>query len=71
MVVEQLYVPAMTETHCLLAIEQAIKRVPGVQAVQINVSAQTVRVLHDGRTNVSWLIEAIQRAGYCDVAVLA
>ncbi len=71
MVIEQLYVPDMTGMHCLPAIEEAIKRVPGVQAVQINLSARTVRVLHDGGTHVSWLIQAIQRAGYHDVAVLA
>lgn len=70
MIVEQLYVPDMTGPHCLPAIEQAIKRVPGVQTVQINLSARTVRVLHDGRTDVSWLIQAIQWTGYRDVAVL-
>lgn len=70
MVMEQLYVPGMIGPSCLSAIEQAIKRVPGVQAVQINLSTRTVRVLHDGHTNISWLIQAIQQIGYRDVAVL-
>jgi Cu2+-exporting ATPase len=50
---------------CSITIEEAIKRVPGVSDVQVQAAAQRARILIDpGRTKLSEIVAAVQRAGY-------
>ncbi|MCU0493070.1 MAG: heavy-metal-associated domain-containing protein [Chloroflexaceae bacterium] len=70
MAVEQFRVPEMSCQHCVRAVTKEVSAVPGVQNVQVELSNKTVRVEHDGNTNVSTLIHAINEAGYTDVSVL-
>jgi copper chaperone len=58
-------VPGMTCEHCVAAVGAEVGRVPGVEAVAVDLATKEVRVTGDpGRDDV---IAAIDEAGY-DVA---
>lgn len=71
MAIEQFRVSAMSCQHCAQAITKEVSSVPGVRAVQVNLSDKSVRVEHDGSVSIRALITAINKAGYDQVAVLA
>ncbi len=71
MVIDQFRVPAISCQHCVNAITKEVSAVPGVHAVQVNLNDKSVRVEHDENVNVATLLEAINEAGYDEVAVLA
>ena len=50
---------------CAIAIEDALRKVPGVHEVQVQAASQRARILLDPqRAKLSQLVAAIQRAGY-------
>lgn len=71
MSIEQFRVPAISCQHCVNAITKEVQAVKGVNLVQINLDAKSVRVEHDGSVQVAMLIGAINEAGFDEVAVLA
>jgi copper chaperone CopZ len=70
MTIEYMRVPALHTQQDSQSIEAAVQAVPGVWQVVANLADQTVRIEHDGSTQVSTLIAAIKQAGYAEVFVL-
>lgn len=71
MIIDQFLVPEVSCQHCVSAITKELRALPGVKNVVVNLSDKSVRVEHEGRVSTSKLIEAIHKAGYDEVAVLA
>lgn len=71
MAVEQLLVPAMSGDQSVRDIGKTVNEVPGVRLVVVNLADKSVRIEHDGRAELDALIQAINDAGYDQVAVLA
>lgn len=71
MAIEQFYMPEVSSQLAADILIQALRRINGVQAVQVALATHTLRVEHNGRVEVSTLIKAINRAGYSHVSVLA
>jgi copper ion binding protein len=70
MTIDQFRVPGMSCDHCVRAITEEVKGVPGVKQVAVNLADKSVRVDHTGEVGVGELIKAINEAGYEEVAVL-
>jgi copper chaperone CopZ len=70
MAVEQLLVPAIASVDAVRTISSAVRAVPGVRLVTVNLATRSVRVEHDGSVRPEVIIQAIQRAGYAEVAIL-
>ena len=58
-------VPGMTCEHCVAAVDAAVRRVPGVADVAVDLAAKEVRVTGDAARDD--VVAAIDDAGY-DVA---
>jgi copper chaperone CopZ len=71
MMVDQFLVPDMTDSRAAGALQAALQGVPGVHMVVVDITTRAVRITHDERVGVSALIDAIRRAGYRQVSVLA
>jgi copper chaperone CopZ len=71
MIIEQFLVPEMADSRDIRHIEDALRTLPGVQQVQCNIAQQSVRIAHDEQTSIAHLIDALRRAGYQRVSVLA
>ncbi len=69
--VEQFLVPGVSCDHCVRAITREVGAVPGVRQVTVNLADKSVRVDHDGTASPEALIQAIDQAGYDEVAILA
>jgi copper chaperone CopZ len=70
MIPEQFRIPQMSTAHAARQVTETLQAIPGVRDVQVNLADTSVRLLHDERVNVSTLVQAINRAGYTEVAVL-
>ena len=57
-------VTGMTCDHCASAIRAEISKLPGVTAVDVDVTAGTVRVCGDPLPGEALLREAVEEAGY-------
>lgn len=57
-----LAVSGMTCNGCVKHVDKALRGVPGVAAVEVNLGEKSARVVHDGP--VTLLVEAVERAGY-------
>ena len=62
-------VPGISCGHCKAAIEGEVGQVPGVDAVEVDVEAKTVRV--DGSASEELIRAAVDEAGYEVAALLA
>jgi cation transport ATPase len=51
-------------TSCALLIEKSLKKVPGVEKVNVNFSSAKAMVKADGSISQSALIKAVEDAGY-------
>ncbi len=71
MTVNQFFVGDMRSASSAAALEAALRRVAGVEQVVVLTAEKAVRVTHRDEVRVHTLVEAIRRAGYSDVAVLA
>ncbi|HNP72539.1 MAG TPA: heavy metal-associated domain-containing protein [Kouleothrix sp.] len=71
MAIEQLLVPEVSGDQSVRNISRTVNEVPGVRMVVVNLADKSVRIEHDGRANLETLIQAINDAGYEQVAVLA
>ena len=60
-----LAINGMTCNGCVKHVDQALKAVPGVQAVEVNLVEQRAKVVHDQeRAPLPLLIAAVEGAGY-------
>ncbi len=60
-----LHVPGMTCSLCPATIRTALKRVDGVERLEVDLEARTVRVwFDDARATPQRLVEATRAAGY-------
>ena len=58
----ELHVPDMTCNHCKMTIEKALKKLPGVDRVQVNLETKMVGV--DGEMGIDTVKQGIEGAGY-------
>ena len=58
----RLSIPDMSCGHCKTAVTNALSFVPGVVAVDVDLSGRTARV--EGQAPLSDLLAALDRAGY-------
>jgi len=58
----ELWVPDMTCKHCQMAIENGLRRLPGVKRVSVDLREKTVGV--DGELSLEEVTEAIRGVGY-------
>lgn len=62
---EVLKVQGMSCNHCKMAVEKAVKNLPGVSAADVDLPAGTVRVTFDpGAVSHDKIASAIDKAGY-------
>ncbi len=60
-----LAINGMTCNGCVKHVDQALKAVPGVQAVEVNLVEQRAKVVHDHeQAPLPLLIAAVEGAGY-------
>jgi copper chaperone CopZ len=71
MIQERFRVPQMRSIQASRQISETLQAIPGVQGVRVNLADSSVRILHDEQVSISMLIQAINRMGYTEVAVLA
>jgi Cu+-exporting ATPase len=57
-----LSIEGMSCASCVGRVERALKAVPGVGAVSVNLASETARLSHDGST--AEIVAALARAGY-------
>jgi Cu+-exporting ATPase len=64
-VITTLHIEGMTCNRCVTHIDQALRAVPGVSAVEVNLAEQRARVVHDPeRSPIASLVTAVEGAGY-------
>jgi Cu+-exporting ATPase len=54
----------MTCANCVRHVEEAVRSVPGVQAVRVDLRGGTVRITHTPDTDLAAIAVAIDEAGY-------
>jgi copper chaperone CopZ len=54
----------MTCGNCVKHVEAAVRAVPGVHAVAVDLARGTVRVTHGAGADVAAIVAAIDEAGY-------
>ena len=59
-----LKVEGMTCENCVKHVTEALKRVPGVQDVDVKLESGLAHVLHDGSADVNKLIAEVEEEGY-------
>lgn len=59
-----LRITGMTCNGCRKHVDAALRRVPGVTAVEVDLAAGQAKVVHEEATLEPALIEAVQGAGY-------
>lgn len=60
-----LRVSGMTCNGCVRHVDQALRGIPGVTAVEVDLAAGRAKIVHDpAQASVAGLIEAIAGAGY-------
>lgn len=64
MAVTMLSVPEIHCEHCRTAIENAVSPIDGVDAVDVDIEAATVRISHDDDMEMRPVVEAISDQGY-------
>jgi copper ion binding protein len=66
-----LSVPEISCQHCVNAITKEVSRLQGVRNVQVDLATKRVSVDTSEQVSPAQLVEAINEAGYDDVAVLS
>ena len=59
-----LRVPGMSCDHCKQSVTEALKKVPGVGRVEVDLKKKEVTVAHESRVSRATMVEAIQAAGF-------
>jgi copper chaperone CopZ len=64
-VITTLAITGMTCNGCVKHVDQALRAVPGVSAVAVDLAASTARVVHDPEQSpLPTLLSAVDAAGY-------
>lgn len=58
----EISVPGMTCNHCKMTVEKAVKQVPGVDQVFVDLETKTVGI--DGQLNLDEVKKQVRDAGY-------
>ena len=65
MAARTLSVPGISCDYCKMSIEQAVGELPGIDAVQVDISARTVDLSFDeAAVGLEQIIDAIEEVGY-------
>nr|WP_241008007.1 cation transporter [Mycobacterium kubicae] len=59
-----LTLPGISSRSCKAALEGFVAPIVGVAAVEVDLSAKTITVHHDGRAPARVLVETIEEQGY-------
>ncbi|MCS5695864.1 MULTISPECIES: heavy-metal-associated domain-containing protein [Desulfofundulus] len=59
-----LTVEGMSCNHCKAAVEKALKKIEGVEEVNVDLVGKKVSVIHTPEITTEKLAEAIEKAGY-------
>lgn len=62
--VTTLRITGMTCNGCVRHVDKALRAVPGVTAVEVNLPDGTAKVVHDDSAAIPAMVEAVQTAGY-------
>ncbi len=62
--ITNLRITGMTCNNCVRHVDKALRAVPGVSAVQVNLQAGSAEVTHDEVTTLDALVHAVETAGY-------
>ncbi|MEX2161928.1 MAG: heavy metal translocating P-type ATPase [Anaerolineales bacterium] len=58
-------ITGMTCANCVSTVERSLKKVPGVQSAQVNLSSERAAVVFDpAQANLSALLQRVRKAGY-------
>ncbi len=57
-------ITGMTCNHCVKHVEQALRELPGVSAVEVDLAQGRATVEHDAQVALPQLVAAIEAAGY-------
>ncbi len=64
-VITTLAIRGMTCNGCVKHVDRALRAVPGVTAVQVDLAKHEARITHEpGRPDTAGMIEAVRAAGY-------
>jgi Cu+-exporting ATPase len=70
----RLQIEGMTCASCVARVEKALKKVPGVEAAEVNLATEVAEVTLTGHaTSTDALIAAVEKAGYsaCPISTAA
>lgn len=62
--ITSLRVAGMTCNGCVKHVGEALRAIPGVQAVDVDLTAGRAKVAHDVTVEVAALLAAVDEAGY-------
>ena len=62
--VTTLRITGMTCNGCVRHVDKALRGVPGVTAVEVNLPEGTAKVVHDDSAPVTAMVAAVETAGY-------
>ena len=54
----------MTCNGCVRHVDKALRGVPGVTAVEVNLPEGTAKVVHDDAAPIAAMVAAVESAGY-------
>lgn len=60
----RLQVGGMTGASCVLRVEKALKKLPGVRDASVNLATEEATVKVDDGMDPSMLVQAVRKAGY-------
>ena len=63
--ITNLRITGMTCNGCVKHVDAALRKVPGVTAVEVSLAEERAKVVHDPQASpVASLVEAVDEAGY-------
>jgi copper chaperone CopZ len=63
-VLTTLRITGMTCNGCVRHVDKALRGVPGVTAVEVNLTEGTAKVAHDDSAQLPAMVAAVESAGY-------
>ncbi|MDR0362196.1 MAG: heavy-metal-associated domain-containing protein [Planctomycetota bacterium] len=64
-----LSIEGMSCDHCVMAVEKALKAVPGVEEVEVDLASKSAEVKTNGQVADQALVEAVGETGFEVVGV--
>ncbi|KAB8141166.1 heavy-metal-associated domain-containing protein [Chloroflexia bacterium SDU3-3] len=68
---DQFRVPDISCQHCVNAITNEVKTLPGIQKIDISLDDKLVTIEHDSQVDSAAIVAAINEAGYDEVQPVA